>query len=366
MRIKVFFTESSSIPEIKKIVAVGEKQLHIKRVVNDVEEVADFNFANLSDGKDFRTSRDNTVYTVEALEDSTTFIKVLGGVSTGQSLPENIDVTQTAFPFYPYLAAGETETSETADATPSSLPTAPGYAEHQQDAIDAYNTVWLSQKRAWMAEAVSYADGVPDIVAQVGYYMKAADAFIKARFQDPTIAPDVVVAVIEKMAAGALDIDSVSDFAGAIRQYKSLWPNGPTQALGWVSISGSTVSRVNLADAVQLGVESLPSDFNSFDTSWLVANQPGSVSLSSTSPIVGTAVAATVSDPDGGVSSTTWQWQNKTSGGEWTDISDATAASYTPVSGDVGKTLRATATYTDNAATGNTATSAETGTVGNA
>lgn len=187
MRIKVFFSESSSLPEIKKIVAVGEKQLHIKRVVNGVEAVADFNFANLADGKSFRQSKDNTVYTVEALTDSTTFIKVAAGVATGQSVPENIDTTQTTFPFYPYLADGETETTETPDATPSGLPTAETTDEkktrirsaavsHARTCIDLMNAGWAinnaggfdsdlarwKNTRLWILSALAAIDAILD------------------------------------------------------------------------------------------------------------------------------------------------------------------------------------------------------------
>ena len=79
-------------------------------------------------------------------------------------------------------------------------------------------------------------------------------------------------------------------------------------------------------------------------------------------------MVATLSDPDGDVVISTWQWQyaNPSSGvcrgtgapgsGSWTDISGATSGSYTPKNftptGEsevviAGKCLRATATYTD-------------------
>ncbi|MEG9862142.1 MAG: hypothetical protein V6Z81_06525 [Parvularculales bacterium] len=356
----------SGVPILKKVEVRTASRVVIKSDLDGTEAVADFDLSNTPSKIGYALARAYTdiLYNINVGSDQQLNIFLAGQVAGTPPSPILQEIT--TFPAYPYLGDGETATPETTTVTPSWLPTPLGYAEKQQNAIDAYNTVWLPKKRAWMSEAVSYADGVPDIVAQVGYYMKAATAFIKARFQDAAIAPDVVEAVIEEMAMGAADIDDVGKFAAAIRQYKVLWPEGPTQALGWVSISGSTVTRVNLAEAVQLGPGSLPSDFNAFDTSWLVVNQVGSVSLSSTSPVVGTAVTATVSDPDGGVSGTTWQWQNKADGGAWTDISDATSSSYTPVSGDVGKTLRATATYTDTVADGNTATSAETGAVANA
>ena len=90
-------------------------------------------------------------------------------------------------------------------------------------------------------------------------------------------------------------------------------------------------------------------------------NEAGSVSFDSTSATVGTAVTATLNDPDGSVSSTTWQWASSsdwdpaTDTGTWSAISGATSTSYTPVDGDVGKYLRATASYTDALGSGKTA-----------
>ena len=71
----------------------------------------------------------------------------------------------------------------------------------------------------------------------------------------------------------------------------------------------------------------------------------------------GRTLTASVTDPDGSVASTTWQWSwSTTSTGTFTDITtNATAASYTVQTGDVGRYLRATAGYTDGHGTGKTA-----------
>ncbi len=102
------------------------------------------------------------------------------------------------------------------------------------------------------------------------------------------------------------------------------------------------------------------------------AEDSGTVSLSQRQPQVGTEIYATVSDPDGGVRISRWEWErsavtvdaNGTSLAEciedtdtaigvvdkdsWTQIDGATAAVYTPTAADVGRCLRATAFYTDN------------------
>ena len=71
-------------------------------------------------------------------------------------------------------------------------------------------------------------------------------------------------------------------------------------------------------------------------------NESGVVTLSKTQPRVGIAVTASLTDPDGSISSLTWQWSNNNG-----VIEDANSDTYTPVTGDVGDTLTATASYTD-------------------
>ena len=86
-------------------------------------------------------------------------------------------------------------------------------------------------------------------------------------------------------------------------------------------------------------------------------NELGKVSLSSIQPGVGTALTATVSDPDGGETDIKWQWSSgPTRDGGFEDIEGATSASYTPTAGDpaddedtgdIGNYLRVTVTYRD-------------------
>ena len=85
-------------------------------------------------------------------------------------------------------------------------------------------------------------------------------------------------------------------------------------------------------------------------------DEAGTVTLDSATPTVGTALTASVSDPDGRVSSVTWQWsKSSTQGGTYANISSATSASYTPATGDAGAWLRATASYTDGQGSGKSA-----------
>ena len=97
----------------------------------------------------------------------------------------------------------------------------------------------------------------------------------------------------------------------------------------------------------------------------------GAVVLSQRQPEVGIAIHATASDDDGGVTIRKWEWEmsdvvtvsprgvpfqecqhdpdthiDAVSG--WTMIAGATSAVYAPKAADVGRCLRATATYVDN------------------
>ena len=88
-------------------------------------------------------------------------------------------------------------------------------------------------------------------------------------------------------------------------------------------------------------------------------DEDGTLTLSpATTPRVGVQITASLSDPDGGVSGETWQWQNAPDDtATWTDITGAASASYTPLEVDVGKLLRATTSYTDAHGSGKSATS---------
>ena len=85
-------------------------------------------------------------------------------------------------------------------------------------------------------------------------------------------------------------------------------------------------------------------------------DEDGSVTFGSTTPRVGEALTASVEDPDGGVTSVTWQWaKSSTKSGTYADISGATSASYTPAADDEDAWLRATAGYTDAEGSGKSA-----------
>ncbi len=93
------------------------------------------------------------------------------------------------------------------------------------------------------------------------------------------------------------------------------------------------------------------------------AEDTGLVSLSQREPQIGTSVTAKASDPDGGITGTSWVWHRSDAAvadpvkvcadATFNDndiIEDATSSTYTPTSDDAGYCLRATAMYKDNIA----------------
>ena len=86
------------------------------------------------------------------------------------------------------------------------------------------------------------------------------------------------------------------------------------------------------------------------------ADEAGTVTLPGTFTD-GITETAELTDPDGTTTDVTWQWargETRTFS-NFTDISGAESASYTPVAADVGKYLRATASYEDPHFSGKTA-----------
>ena len=86
-------------------------------------------------------------------------------------------------------------------------------------------------------------------------------------------------------------------------------------------------------------------------------DEAGTVKLTLLQPQVGTEQTATLDDPDGTLSRVSWQWARGDSAtGSFTNVSSGTdPGSYTPVAADVGKFLRATATYDDGHGAGKSA-----------
>ena len=84
-------------------------------------------------------------------------------------------------------------------------------------------------------------------------------------------------------------------------------------------------------------------------------DEPGTVTLSPLRPKLGTALTATLADPDVVSGTTTWQWERNDGREDWEEIAGAMSASYSPTAADGDRYLRVTATYTDSFGAGKTA-----------
>ena len=119
---------------------------------------------------------------------------------------------------------------------------------------------------------------------------------------------------------------------------------------------------VSVSDGKDSSDNADPAVDDTIDVTITVTNEDddGTITLSADQPQVGTALIATLTDPDGTVSGTIWVWESSADGSTgWTTLNGAsstvTTSSYTPVAADVGKFLRATATYTDPQGSGKSA-----------
>ncbi len=94
-------------------------------------------------------------------------------------------------------------------------------------------------------------------------------------------------------------------------------------------------------------------------------DEPGTVAITGTLSGGSALTASVTNDPDGAVSSVTWQWaRGSTQGGSFSNISGATNASYTTTANDVGEFLQATASYTDPEDSGKTASAVTSSAIG--
>ena len=85
-------------------------------------------------------------------------------------------------------------------------------------------------------------------------------------------------------------------------------------------------------------------------------DEAGAILLSSVQPQVGTALTATLTDPDGVSGAITWSWEGSPNrSGGWIAIDGATSRTYTPGATDLNDFLRVTASYDDREGSGKSA-----------
>ena len=161
----------------------------------------------------------------------------------------------------------------------------------------------------------------------------------------------------------------LTDPDGGVTGVTWTWASSPNGLSGWRDLLNATsatytpvttdVGRYLRATATYTDAVGPGKSAEAITTAAVSEDDDGTVTLSTRTPEVGSAITATLSDPDGGVTGATWQWEKSSNGSTgWTDIQGATSASYTPGESDAGIFLRATASYDDSVGTGKSAQAA--------
>ena len=157
--------------------------------------------------------------------------------------------------------------------------------------------------------------------------------------------------------AGTFEIDS----NGQIKT-----KTGVTHTFNFEAATNSYSVTVNVSDSKDAAgvADTVVDDTIAVTINLTNEDEAGTVTLPATFT-GGTEATASVTDPDGTVSSESWRWaRGDTATGSFSNISGATSASYEPVALDVGKYLRATVTYTDPEGSGKSASAVSSSTVG--
>ena len=199
---------------------------------------------------------------------------------------------------------------------------------------------------AQTADAVVAANTAPRFPADTAQRAVSENSAIGTAIGTPVDATDAdagdtLTYTLGGTGAAAFDID---DGTGQVR-VKSLLDH---EAQSSYSVIVTATDRVGDTDTVIVTI------------SVADVEEAGTVTLSPPKAEVGHAITASLTDPDGGVTTTTWQWQKSADKSDltahpWTDIPDATNAAYTAVDADDGTHLRAVASYADRRGSGKTA-----------
>ena len=158
---------------------------------------------------------------------------------------------------------------------------------------------------------------------------------------------------------------TVTDVDGEVTGVFWEWLRSADGSTNWITIIGAgSDSYTATADDVGYYLQAVASyedpegsgkSATAKTTAAVVADDDGRIALSQNTPAVGDTLTATLTDPDGSIANTAWQWARSGDGTTWTDIPGATRASYRVVQGDIGNYLRATADYDDGDGVGKSA-----------
>ena len=207
------------------------------------------------------------------------------------------------------------------------------------------------------------------IAADVGSFLRASASYDDGDGADKNAEAVTTSAVVEdddgevtlspsSPTVGETVTATLTDPDGRITGATWQWASSSTGTSNWTDIPLAT-SRTYTVVAGDLGnylrasvsyddAAGAGKDAEEVTAAAVTEDDDGSVTLSPSSPQVGETITAVLSDPDRGVTNLTWRWSSSPNGlSGWLNILNATSATYTPVTTDVGRYLRATATYTD-------------------
>ena len=218
------------------------------------------------------------------------------------------------------------------------------------------------------------------VAADVRSYLRATASYTDAAGPGKSAEAVTTAAVTEDddgsvtlSSTGTSDGDRVTatltDPDGRVTGITWQWASSPNGSSGWLDILNATsatytpittdVGRYLRATATYTDAVGPGKSAEAVTAAAVTPDDDGRVTLSTRTPEVGSAIRATLSDPDGGVTGATWQWAKSSNGSTgWTNIQGATSASYTPGRSDAGAFLRATASYDDAVGTGKSAQAA--------
>ena len=195
---------------------------------------------------------------------------------------------------------------------------------------------------------------------------------VTIKVTDMDEAPDIMLGGLAISGDRSVEVEEGST---AVATYSAAGPNADMAVwsvsgddAGAFSISGGELTFASApdfeaptdADGDNMYVVTVEADDGTYsdtrEVTVTVTNmeEAGTLTLSSSRPVVNVELTAMLADPDEVTPGTeTWQWASENPDGTYTDIDGATSASYTPVAEDDGKHLRVTVEYTDGYDSGN-------------
>ena len=187
----------------------------------------------------------------------------------------------------------------------------------------------------------------------------------------PVDRPGVVVLTTNAPLVGQEVTATLMDGDGGILNEEWEWESSPDQeTLSWSPIAGVESGTYEPTEAVAGRVLRAKVTYDdetgrgreAVSAVTEVVDRAGMLSLSTSNPVVGEAVTATLSDADGGVGDESWEWESSADQVplDWSVIQGADTATYVPIADIAGRLVRARVTYNDGVGTGRSATSSVT------